>query len=700
MKTKSIVMMSLIILGAMIGTVLVVNTDAIAQAKIADTHTREEPTITNNAVTTTTFPGQLFDVWEARAPMPTGRDLAAAVVVNNEILVIGGFRSDQQSTTGITEAYNPATNTWRTQADMPTSRNALAAAVAGGKAYAIGGWSSTTMTVTAAVEAYDPLTNAWTSVSPLPVARNALAAAAVDGRIYAIGGWDGQQVTDAVTMYDPAGDNWTPVAPMPTARSGLAVAVVDGKIYAIGGYDGTWVTGKVEIYDPAADQWTTGAAMPRPRWNLGAGTIKGQIFALGGNEWSDFGAVLAVNEVYDPGLNAWKPAQPMPTGRWGLTVSVVGDRLYAIGGSPDSPDAPRANEAYRPFAPQAVFLPVTAFNPYGRPPDTVVSRPRFQVFILSPVRTCLVGNDFASGNVCRGTNCGDCDCTAEEFDPPAPLLGVSPAHINDPQYAQFEHKVCVEMSLTQAEIDDIIADMETVREQVREWSGGALDLQMEYKVLPHDHIGFVAPAYTYGPFEVDDELLNDYVTIQTDFVYVVAPVYDRVQNLHLAYECGGSFGEMSVRGAGFAEIQYNDLCHSVAIAGRQVYEPLIHEWMHNLDWSLYYVNQVADVFQHVWPDWANWRPGSWPACGMGSPESTSWFPSVDLCEWDPDWIDCNNVASAGACLHAGEVGGQLSWYEHVISAHYPRTITYLGNHCRDGRQDFGETGIDVGGPCP
>jgi hypothetical protein len=36
----------------------------------------------------------------------------------------------------------------------------------------------------------------------------------------------------------------------------------------------------------------------------------------------------------------------------------------------------------------------------------------------------------------------------------------------------------------------------------------------------------------------------------------------------------------------------------------------------------------------------------------------------------------------------------------VIAAHYPRTVQFVGNHCRDGRQDFGETGVDRGGPCP
>lgn len=328
------------------------------------------------------------------------------------------------------------------------------------------------------------------------------------------------------------------------------------------------------------------------------------------------------------------------------------------------------------------------------------SKPLFQVFILNPVNTCIVGNDFASGNICRGPNCGDCRCTWDQFDPPAPLVGIPPSQVDDPEYAHYEHKVCIEIVLTQYEIDKIIADMNLIRDQVYEWSGGALDLKMEYTILPHNHVGFVAPDFVFGPFEVDDELLHPYITTETDFIYVVTGVYDRSRRQNLTFACGGSYGEMSIYGAGYANIQYNKICNSVTINDQYVYEPLIHEWMHNLDWALYEINQVPDLYQHAGPDWAKWDHASWPACGTGDDDPTNWFPSVDLCEWDPDWIDCNNTASAGACLHAGEVGGEISWYEHVISVHYPRYLEFIGNYCRDGRQDITETGVDQGWPCP
>jgi hypothetical protein len=325
----------------------------------------------------------------------------------------------------------------------------------------------------------------------------------------------------------------------------------------------------------------------------------------------------------------------------------------------------------------------------------------FQVFILTPLTTCLVGNEFASGNVCAGTECGDCSCSPEVFDPPTPQTGVSPDRINDPQYASYQHKICLDITLSEDEIAAIEADMDLVHDQAFKWSGGALDLQMQYTILPAVFTGFTAPDFVIGPFEIDDELLDAYVTRETDFIYVVTGNSDPIQGLHLAAWCGSAYGELSIHGSNYAYVQYNHgSCNSITLDGKQVYEPLIHEWMHGLDWSLYNINGVADAYQFDSPDWVKWKHASWPACGTGSQNPLDWFPSVDLCEWDPDWQDCSNTASAGTCTHAGEVNGGVSWYEHVISAHYPQYIQFLGNYCRDGRQDFSETGVDTGWPCP
>ena len=324
----------------------------------------------------------------------------------------------------------------------------------------------------------------------------------------------------------------------------------------------------------------------------------------------------------------------------------------------------------------------------------------FQVFILSPVTVCIAGNEFISGSVCRGNQCGDCECSTQDFDPPVPIVSIRPNQLDQPPYNTYRYRECFDITLTEDEISDIRADMALVASKASEWTEGALNLTMDIQVLPLVSTSFAAPEFVFGPFEVDDELLNPYITRDTDFIYVVTGVYDRTQGVNLAYLCGGSYGEMGIHGANFSSIQYNDICNSVTIAGQTVYEPLIHEWMHSLDWALYNVNGVKDIYEGKAVNWANWDHATWPACKGGAMNTYAWFPSVDYCEWDPDWMDCNNQQSAGACLHAGEVNSLPSWYEHVLSEHYPRSIAFIGNACRNGKQDWGESGIDSGGVCP
>ena len=139
------------------------------------------------------------------------------------------------------------------------------------------------------------------------------------------------------------------------------------------------------------------------------------------------------------------------------------------------------------------------------------SKAKFQVFILNPVRVCLAGNDFSSGNVCYGEKCSDCSCLWEDFDPPAPMTGIPPERINDPEYAGYAYRTCLNITLTGQEVADIEEDMRLVAEKVFEWSEGALELEMSFTELAFDHTGFTAPDFVFGPFEVDDELLNPYV---------------------------------------------------------------------------------------------------------------------------------------------------------------------------------------------
>lgn len=66
------------------------------------------------------------------------------------------------------------------------------------------------------------------------------------------------------------------------------------------------------------------------------------------------------------------------------------------------------------------------------------------------------------------------------------------------------------------------------------------------------------------------------------------------------------------------------------------------------------------------------KPGNWPALGSEPMDFTANFTSIDLCDWEPDWRVCKDMAAAGAWLHTGEVWGHDSRSEPVIEASLKR----------------------------
>ncbi|MFQ6114875.1 MAG: T9SS type A sorting domain-containing protein [bacterium] len=130
----------------------------------------------------------ITDSWTSRAPMPTPRENAAAVVIDTLVYVVGGLAFDIFGFTitfNTLEAYSPTTDAWFTQADLPTARGALAAAALNGRLYAIGGAVPDLYSLN---EEYDPVTNSWREVAPMLTPRHSMAAAAVGHTIFVIGG--------------------------------------------------------------------------------------------------------------------------------------------------------------------------------------------------------------------------------------------------------------------------------------------------------------------------------------------------------------------------------------------------------------------------------------------------------------------------------------------------------------------------------
>jgi len=256
------------------------------------------------------------DTWTTKAPMPTARSGFAIAVYENRIYCIGGTTGDSVNVvsgfTGVTEVYDPETDTWQTKLSMPTPRADLCASIVNGKIYCIGGkkyWGFDPfyqeLNVT---EVYDPARNSWTSKSAIPVPVLGAASAVLDGKIYVIGGsrhfqlgWDLATVSSN-QVYDPENDTWSTRASLPVGVSYAAAEATSGvtapnRIYLIGGTNGTAPNTVTYAYDSESDAWSTGASMPTPRVYLGLAVIDDVLFAIGGVNGDNW---LSVNEQYMP----------------------------------------------------------------------------------------------------------------------------------------------------------------------------------------------------------------------------------------------------------------------------------------------------------------------------------------------------------------------------------------------------------------
>ncbi len=289
--------------------------------------------------------------WTSATSLPVPRFEGKSVVVNGDVLYIGGITgviNDQASAreSDRVDIYDPTKRTWTSGPPLPADapRHHLALAVLDGRVYVLGGFTGIiggadaagVFTPSAATFVLDGTT--WQRLADQPVARGSATAEVIGGLIYVAGG--GVAEPDSRTdlyVYDPASDTWAMRRPMPTSREHVASCVVAGRMIVLGGWQGNdkHVVAAAESYDPTTDQWTHLADMPTARGGLGAVAVNGVCFAVGGEQWvGPLPATFPNVEALDLDSGLWTTAGPMHTARHGLGVAAVGDEIYAVGGGP------------------------------------------------------------------------------------------------------------------------------------------------------------------------------------------------------------------------------------------------------------------------------------------------------------------------------------------------------------------------------
>jgi serine/threonine-protein kinase PknK len=171
------------------------------------------------------------DKWVRLPPLEYARGAAAAAVVGDKIVVVGG-QADGKLVPE-TEVFDG--KRWTDAAKMPTPREHLGAASDGRYVYAVGGRELSAAENVGALERYDPASDSWTKLAAMPKAAGSVAVTYVAGRVIAVGGEGVTTASRAVQGYDVRRHAWAELPALPKARHGSAVTALRGSLYAIGG---------------------------------------------------------------------------------------------------------------------------------------------------------------------------------------------------------------------------------------------------------------------------------------------------------------------------------------------------------------------------------------------------------------------------------------------------------------------------------
>ena len=249
------------------------------------------------------------DAWSfgPQLPLPNNHGMAAGI--NGKIYLIGGqMQADDPPGTNsyVNTVYelDPAVGEWVTKAPMPTTRSSAVAVVLDGKIYVAGGRPPHERDFAV----YDPAADSWEVLPDMPTPRNHFTGAAIDGRIHYVGGRQGLglgvSMTTAHEVFDPQTKTWTTAAPMLRARIAMNGVMARGCFHVWGGEGPGGMFPDHDYYDPRTNQWSGLSDMPVPVHGVyGSAFVDGLIWVSGGgiNVGGSHGSHH--NQVYRPAVS-------------------------------------------------------------------------------------------------------------------------------------------------------------------------------------------------------------------------------------------------------------------------------------------------------------------------------------------------------------------------------------------------------------
>ena len=278
--------------------------------------------------------------WVEGPPLHHARAAGAAVVVGNEIVVVGG-RTAGSSPADVapTEIFNGTS--WHDATGIPVTGDHVAAASDGRYVYVVGGRKLSVADNTEAVQRFDPNTGTWTQLPRVPSPVSDCGVAIVGGRLIVVGGESTGTVFSTVRAFDLTTSTWSTLPPLAAARHGEAVTAIGNILYAIDGaaqpaHNASTRTLQIIVL-PAppplvqpAGSWKLGPNSTYATQQVGAAVLQNRIWVAGGLTGPD--SATANTQFYDPTVGAWGPGPPLPVPLHHAMMAAYRNTVWVIGG--------------------------------------------------------------------------------------------------------------------------------------------------------------------------------------------------------------------------------------------------------------------------------------------------------------------------------------------------------------------------------
>jgi hypothetical protein len=304
------------------------------------------------------------------------------------------------------------------------------------------------------------------------------------------------------------------------------------------------------------------------------------------------------------------------------------------------------------------------------PPETHL---RMDVFFILDVESCAVGEP-CDRNDDPDSRDGECFRFEDQYGTEIDFRGDTVEFLAPDDPRVTENAFCFHLGMDDEDVGSLTENLDELRNRIYSLS----DYEIVLDWVPHP-ITTMTTAFAdyeneWGIF-LEAAALRPFASAlsrETDFVMAVSGRRDLTTGLAPVLEhCAGTIRDLEF---GLAGAPYSWLTTE---CDRQ--NTLLRHWMFQIGVALRDANRFNDRYDH-----------DYPPCGEEDEDPEDWWPSPDECSVDPDAPTCEDNRCEGT---------DDDFVGHVLTDHWPRGREFVGNHCRNGRLDFDETDIDVGGAC-